>query len=129
MLHESLGDDLGHDLVGVVDALATLKSQREGEGVGEVGRIGGSELVGVQRAPRVAAPAEQSKNVASRRSFYGRLLLGLLHRRLPPRSSLSSVGVSQRWFCALGSSTVTSGCDKNWPTVWEYAVNPDNSTT
>ena len=28
MIHKPLRDDLGHDLVGVVDALATLESQR-----------------------------------------------------------------------------------------------------
>ena len=31
MLDKALGDDLRHDLVGVLDALATLESEREGE--------------------------------------------------------------------------------------------------
>src|SRR5208283_4221203 len=34
MVHKSGGDDLGHDLVRVVDALAALISQCEGEGGG-----------------------------------------------------------------------------------------------
>ena len=36
MLDQTLRHDLRHDLVGVVDALTTLKAQREGERVGEV---------------------------------------------------------------------------------------------
>ncbi len=36
MLHKPLGDDLGHDLAGVVDSLPALKAQRERERVGEV---------------------------------------------------------------------------------------------
>ena len=38
MVHKSGGDDLGHDLVRVVDTLAALISQCEGEGGGRVGR-------------------------------------------------------------------------------------------
>ena len=38
MLDEALGDDLRHDLVGVVDALASGKAQGERELAGEVGR-------------------------------------------------------------------------------------------
>jgi len=34
VLHEPLGDDLGHDLVGIVDALAALKAQGEGDEAG-----------------------------------------------------------------------------------------------
>ena len=41
MLDKALGDDLRHPLVGVVDALATLELGREGERVGDVGRVGG----------------------------------------------------------------------------------------
>ena len=46
MVHKSGGDDLGHDLVRVVDALAALISQCEGEGGGKVGRVGGLEGFG-----------------------------------------------------------------------------------
>ena len=42
MLHESLGDDDRHELVGVVDPPATLKTKREGERVGDIGSGGGS---------------------------------------------------------------------------------------
>ena len=36
VLHKPPGDDLRHDLVGVVDALAAFEAQREGERGGEV---------------------------------------------------------------------------------------------
>ena len=49
MLHKALGDDLGHDLVGVMDTLATLVSERIGNRRGKVGRVGGRELVSVGR--------------------------------------------------------------------------------
>jgi hypothetical protein len=41
MLNQTLGDDLRHDLVRVVNALAALEAQRKGEGRGEVLGIGG----------------------------------------------------------------------------------------
>jgi hypothetical protein len=44
MLDQPLGDDLGHDLVGVVDALAAGVPQRERKRSGKVGWIGGREL-------------------------------------------------------------------------------------
>ncbi len=43
MFDEPLRDDLGHDLVGIVDALAALEAQCEGECIGEVRGIGGQE--------------------------------------------------------------------------------------
>jgi len=42
VLDEALGDDDRHELVGVVDPLAALKTQREGERVGDIGGGGGS---------------------------------------------------------------------------------------
>ncbi len=36
MLHETLRDDLGHDLIGVVRPLAPVEAQGEGERVGYV---------------------------------------------------------------------------------------------
>jgi hypothetical protein len=45
LLGQPLGADLGHDLVGVVDALAALEAQREGERIGEVLRVGRCQLV------------------------------------------------------------------------------------
>jgi len=46
MVHKSAGDDLGHDLVRLVDALAALISQCEGEGGGTVGGGGWREGFG-----------------------------------------------------------------------------------
>ena len=43
MLDEALGDNLRHDLIGVVDALAALKAEREGQGFCELARVGGRE--------------------------------------------------------------------------------------
>ena len=43
MLHKPLGDDLRHDLVCIVDALAALVAERMSERCGKVGRVGGSE--------------------------------------------------------------------------------------
>lgn len=42
VLDEALGDDDRHELVGVVDPLAALKTQREGQRVGDIGGGGGS---------------------------------------------------------------------------------------
>jgi hypothetical protein len=46
MFDQALRHDLGHDLVGVVGALATVIAQRERERVGEVARVRWSEPVG-----------------------------------------------------------------------------------
>src|SRR5208283_495191 len=62
MLNKPLSDDLGHDLVRVVDALPALEAQREGDRIGEVGRVGGRELVGVGHAGRIASGRERNKN-------------------------------------------------------------------
>ncbi len=40
MFDQPLGDHHGHDLIGVVNALAVLKAQSEREGAGEVARVG-----------------------------------------------------------------------------------------
>jgi hypothetical protein len=42
ILNKPFADDLGHELVGVVDALAALKAQGERERVREVGIVRGS---------------------------------------------------------------------------------------
>lgn len=49
MLDEALRHDLGHDLIGVVDALAPLIAECEGERRGEVGRVGGGQFGGGAR--------------------------------------------------------------------------------
>ena len=46
MRNKALGDDLRHDLVGVVDALAALVAQGEDERLSQVG-ISGREFVSV----------------------------------------------------------------------------------
>ena len=63
VLHKALGDDLRHDLVGVVDALAALVSKRIGQRRGQVGRVGGRELVGVGHRRTIAEARERSKNM------------------------------------------------------------------
>jgi hypothetical protein len=62
MLDKALGDDLRHDLVGVVDALATLEAERKGERVGKVGWIGGREPVSMHGG-RIAERTERNKNM------------------------------------------------------------------
>ena len=47
-----LGDDLRHDLIGVVNALAALVSERVGERRGQVGRVRGNERVGGGHHPQ-----------------------------------------------------------------------------
>ncbi len=42
ILNKPFGDDLGNDLVGVVDAVSALKAQGDSERVREVGIVGGS---------------------------------------------------------------------------------------
>ena len=61
MLDKALGDDLRHDLVGVVDALATLESEREGERVGDVGKVGGREVVSCMAAGPMGILASRTK--------------------------------------------------------------------
>ena len=61
--HKSAGDDLGHELVRVVDALAALISQSEGEGGGKVGGVGCREGFGrIGHGFRVTQRPEQDKN-------------------------------------------------------------------
>ena len=52
MLPKPLGDDLGHDLVDIVDALAPVKSQRERESRGKVRRSGGA-LLNAKNSPQL----------------------------------------------------------------------------
>ena len=48
VLHKPPGDDLRHDLVGVVDALPAPVAESVGERGREVGRVGGRELALLQ---------------------------------------------------------------------------------
>jgi hypothetical protein len=45
--HNALGSDSGHVLIGLMDALTAFELQGEGNGVGEVTRLGGRESVGI----------------------------------------------------------------------------------
>jgi hypothetical protein len=57
MPDQTLGDDLGHDLISVVDSLTPLEPQCEGERRGEIAGIGGRELVvGQQELPEDDKP-------------------------------------------------------------------------
>ena len=52
MLNKPLGDDLGHDLVGVVDPIPAVVAERKRQRRGEVARACGRQLVGgVRHAP------------------------------------------------------------------------------
>ena len=65
MVHKSGGDDLGHDLVRVVDTLAALISQCEGEGGGKVG--GSAGVRGSEASSKLqgsAAPGTRQERIA-----------------------------------------------------------------
>ena len=66
MLDDAFGDDLDHELVGVVDALAAVEAQPEGKRRGEVVWIGGARGVGVGRGSLLEVRTEQEC-----RSFLG----------------------------------------------------------
>src|SRR5208337_980540 len=59
--HKPLCDDFRHDLIGVVDSIAPLVAQREGERIGNVGRVRGFKLVKHRRI--IAESCERSKNM------------------------------------------------------------------
>jgi hypothetical protein len=60
MLHKPLGDDLGHEFVGVVDALTTLIAECEGERRGKVGQVCVRELVGVGHRRTIVEERERT---------------------------------------------------------------------
>ena len=75
MAHNALGSDSRHELIGLMDTLATLKPQGEGNDVDEIARLGGSQrVVGVWHAQMLGRTREQSKNIRERdeRQNYGR---------------------------------------------------------
>ncbi len=74
MLDQALRYDFGHDLVGVVNALAALEAQGEGERRGKVGRVGGRELVGVGHRRTIVEERERSKNMRTAIVFVAMLL-------------------------------------------------------
>src|SRR5208283_5386646 len=74
VLHKALGDDRRHDLVRVVDALASLVSERVGERRGKVGRVGGRELVGIGHRRTMVEERERSNNMRTAIVFVAMLL-------------------------------------------------------
>ncbi len=63
MLDEPPSHDLRHDLIGVVDVLAAVKAQLEGERRGEVfGRSGREVFGGLGHAPTIDRERERRKN-------------------------------------------------------------------
>lgn len=64
MLDQPFGDDLRHDLIGVVDAPAAGEAQREREGGGEVfGRGGRQEFESIGHCETIREAVEQNKNI------------------------------------------------------------------
>jgi hypothetical protein len=65
MTHDTLGSDLRHVLVGLMDALAAAVAQSGGDRISEVARISGCQLlVGVGHGWRISRLREQIKNTA-----------------------------------------------------------------
>ena len=63
MLDQPLGDNLGHDFVCIVDALAALKAQCESERVGKIARIRWRQPVGwIGHTPTITQGLERNKN-------------------------------------------------------------------
>jgi hypothetical protein len=67
MSHDTLGGYGSHVLVGLMNALAALEFERESNGVGEVSRIGGCELLIVGHGHTIAPTRERSKNGVSKK--------------------------------------------------------------
>jgi hypothetical protein len=65
MLDQALGGDPSHRVGGVVDAPATVIAQREGEGLGDLVRGGGAELLGIVGGHALddTSTLEQNKNI------------------------------------------------------------------
>jgi hypothetical protein len=74
MLHKPLGDDLGHEFVGVVDALTTLIAECEGERRGKVGQVCGREPVGVGHRQTKSRSVDGAGNIRTATVFVAMLL-------------------------------------------------------
>ena len=66
MPHDAIGGYLRHERIGIVNTLSPAELERERYGVGQVTRIGGSELVIVGHPQTIAVTRERSKNEAPR---------------------------------------------------------------
>jgi len=99
MLNQATGDDLGHDLIGVVRPLAAVKAQREGERIGDVlGRGGREAFDGICHAGMVAATIERNKNDRLRRRPRS---MAASDRSPPPRHLFSSQKTGRGWKLSL----------------------------
>ena len=87
VVDKPLGDDLGHDLGGVMDPLAALVAECEGKRRGKVGRVSGSELVGVGHRWTITERSERSKNVRVAIAFVALLLAGAACAQSPDISA------------------------------------------
>ncbi len=87
MVDKPLGDDLGHDLGGVMDPLAALVAECEGKRRDKVGRVSGSELVGVGHRWTITERSERSKNVRVTIAFVALLLAGAACAQSPDISA------------------------------------------
>jgi Rap1a immunity proteins len=87
MLDQALRHDLGHDLVGVVNTLPALVSKRKGKRSGQVGRVGGRELVGVGHCQTIAEVRERNKNMRGAIVLVAMLLTGAASAQSPDISA------------------------------------------
>jgi hypothetical protein len=62
MLHQPIGSDPGHHLIGVVDALPAIKPEREGQAVRDLIRCCGAEAGRLGHGGTIGDALEQSKN-------------------------------------------------------------------
>jgi hypothetical protein len=66
MFDDTPGGDRGHELVRVSDPLPVLITQRKGDGVGEVARLGGRQRVrAIGHRPTIAEERERNKNLGA----------------------------------------------------------------
>ena len=103
MFNKPLGDDLRHDLIRVVHALAALVSERIGKRRGEVVRVGGRQhIAGIGHAFTLAERRERNKNGGERkpRSREGRcgaaMRANVLIGEAPPARSEHGSAVARR---------------------------------
>jgi hypothetical protein len=59
---QSIGGNLGHSVVSVMDPLAPLVSQSEGEAIGNIARCGGAEWRKVRHRRTIGAACEHVEN-------------------------------------------------------------------
>ena len=81
VVHKPFGEDLRHDLVGVVAALPALETRREGECVGKIGRVGGRGVGPCKAIPASRpspSPAHQAVCFLSGRPRFARSASQLL---------------------------------------------------